>query len=100
VEKEFMGHIERIDFEPKTDLVGVTQIYAHVFFKNDAGTEIDMYTLDPRLEAGLLKVFDPLLPEPPILIVQYVEVGTENRLHRVTLYRNPSPDAKSQRESA
>jgi hypothetical protein len=57
---EFVGFVRRIDFEPKKDFLGV-HTYAHIFSKPSTatGSEVDVYTDNPRFEAAFLTAYSP-----------------------------------------
>lgn len=76
------GYIRRIDFEPKQDFLGF-RTYAHIFIRELGGVETDVYTDDPRFEAPLLSVFDPVTPTPPNVEVHYEDVNGAKKVIRV-----------------
>lgn len=77
-------YVRRIDFEPKADYLD-SETYAHVFLKLEDGTEINVYTKNPRFEAAFLTAFSMGSARDPNA-VQYIEVKFEtvNKENKVT----------------
>lgn len=88
-DKNIVGFIRRIDFEPKKDFLGF-RTYAHVFLEEDEPVEpqkVDVYTDDPRFEAALLAIYEPVSPEKPKVDVHWEDVDGVKKVVQVILDR-------------
>jgi hypothetical protein len=87
--KEVQGIVRRIDFEPKMEYLE-SRIYAHVFLTTEDGTQIDVYTDNPRFEAAFLTAYAVAqAAQPPnprrYIEVRYEVVDTAKKVVQVTL---------------
>lgn len=86
--RQIVGFVRRIDFEPKKDFLG-DRSYAHVFLEDKPGgsQKVDVYTDNPRFEAALLAIYEPVAPTAPKVEVHWEDVDGVKKVVRVILDR-------------